>query len=181
MTLYAEVVLPLPLSESFSYLIPENWQEQVKIGTRVLVPFRSRVLTGFVTSLRKRRIQKDIKLKEIQEVLDEKPLFSANFLSFTSKLSDYYFTSWGELLQASLPPAYVLKSKTVIHLSAEGEEALKKEKLSKEGKKKVEACFRSPKAAGNRFWFEREIEENCRRNHPKRIPKSLFAVSSFWP
>jgi primosomal protein N' (replication factor Y) len=134
MTLYAEVVLPLPLSESFSYLIPENWQEQVKIGTRVLVPFRSRVLTGFVTSLRKRRIQKDIKLKEIQEVLDEKPLFSANFLSFTSKLSDYYFTSWGELLQASLPPAYVLKSKTVIHLSAEGEEALKKEKLSKEEK-----------------------------------------------
>jgi len=134
MTLYAEVVLPLPLSESFSYLIPENWQDQVKIGTRVLVPFRSRILTGFVTRLRKRKTQKDIKLKEIQEVLDEKPLFSANFLSFTNKLSDYYFTSWGELLQASLPPSYVLKSKTVIHLSAEGEEALKKEKLSKEEK-----------------------------------------------
>jgi len=134
MTLYAEVALPLPLNQTFSYLIPEYWQEQVKIGTRVLVPFRERILTGFVISLRKRKAKKDLKLKEIQEVLDEKPIFSKNLFSFTRKLSDYYYTSWGELLQASLPPAYVLKSKMIIHLTEEGKEALKKVKLPQEEK-----------------------------------------------
>ena len=134
MTLYAEVALPLPLSQTFSYLIPGHWQSRVRIGARVLVPFRGRVLTGFVVSLKRRRAKRDLKLKEIEELLDEKPLFPANFLSFTRRLSDYYYTSWGELLQASLPPAYVLKSKRMIHLSAEGEEALKKEELSEEEK-----------------------------------------------
>jgi primosomal protein N' (replication factor Y) len=132
MTLYAEVALPLPLNQTFSYLIPEFWQKQAKIGARVLVPFRGRILTGFVISLSKRRAEKDLKLKEIQEVLDERPIFSKNILSFTRKLSDYYYTSWGELLQASLPPAYVLKSRTVIHLTEEGTEALRKEKLPQE-------------------------------------------------
>ncbi len=132
MTLYAEVALPLPLSQTFFYLIPEPWQSRIQIGVRVLVPFRGRALTGFVVNLKKRRAKRDIRLKEIEEVLDEKPLFSANFLSLTRRLSDYYYTSWGEFLQASLPPTYVLKSKRVIHLSAEGEESLRKEKLSKE-------------------------------------------------
>jgi primosomal protein N' (replication factor Y) len=134
MTLYAEVALPLPLSQTFFYLIPEHWQSRVQIGARVLVPFRGRVLTGFVVSLKKRRAKRDVRLKEIEEVLDEKSLFPANFLSFTRRLSDYYHTSWGEFLQASLPPTYVLKSKRMILLSAEGEEALKKEELSKEEK-----------------------------------------------
>ncbi len=134
MTLYAEVALPLPLSQTFFYLIPEDWQSQVQIGARVLVPFRGRVLTGFVVSLKKRRAKRDIRLKEIEEVLDEKPLFPENFLYFTRRLSDFYYTSWGEFLQASLPPTYVLKSKRMIHLSAEGEEALRKEKLSEEEK-----------------------------------------------
>lgn len=132
MTLYAEVILSLPLDQSFSYIVPESYQEIAKIGSRVLVPLGQRTLTGFIVKLGKRRISPEFKLKEIAEVLDEEPIFSPSFLSFTRKLCDYYYSSWGELLQASLPPSFILKSKTRIVLSDKGRAALKDEDLSRE-------------------------------------------------
>lgn len=130
MTLYAEVALPLPLNQTFFYTVPELWKEQAKIGTRVLVPLGERALTGIVINLRKRRLERSVELKEIKEVLDEKPVFSLLFLSFTRKLSDYYYTFWGELLQASLPTSHIVKSKTTTFLTEKGKEALRKEGLS---------------------------------------------------
>ena len=132
MTLYAEVILSLPLDQSFSYLVPESCKESAKIGSRVLVPLGQRMLTGFIVELRKRRISPEFKLKEIAEVLDEEPIFSPSFLSFTRKLCAYYYSSWGELLQASLPPSFILKSKTTVALSDEGRAALQGEDLSRE-------------------------------------------------
>ncbi|TEU05753.1 MAG: primosomal protein N', partial [Candidatus Aminicenantes bacterium] len=132
MTLYAEVILSLPLDQSFSYIVPESYQKIAKIGSRVLVPLGQRMLTGFIVKLGKRRISPEFELKEIAEVLDEEPIFSPSFLSFTRKLCDYYYSSWGELLQASLPPSFILKSKTRIALSDKGRAALKDEDLSRE-------------------------------------------------
>ena len=132
MTLYAEIILSLPLDQSFSYIVPESYQSEAKIGSRVLVPFGQRLITGFIINLRKKKLSRDIKLKEIKEILDERPVFSPSFLSFTRKLSEYYYTSWGELLQASLPPSYILKSKTEIFLSEQGLTSLQGETLSRD-------------------------------------------------
>ena len=54
MTLYAEIILSLPLDQSFSYVVPEFYQSEVKIGSRVLVPFGQRLITGFIINLRKK-------------------------------------------------------------------------------------------------------------------------------
>ena len=129
MTLFAEVVLPLPLTQTFSYIIPEEWRAKTEVGKRVLVPFGERVLTAFVVNLRQRKPEKEVELKEIREVLDENPVFSPLFFSFTRKVSDYYNTSWGDLLQASLPPSFVIRSKTKVFLSEKGKRALEKEDL----------------------------------------------------
>ena len=134
MTLYAEVILPLPLGQAFSYAVPERYRKKAKIGTRVLVPFHKRLLTGFVVDLKKRRKTRGLKLKEIFEVLDEKPVFSASFLSFTRRLSDYYYSSWGELLQSSLPPSFILKSKKRISISEKGKTSSKSKDISREEK-----------------------------------------------
>jgi primosomal protein N' (replication factor Y) len=63
------------------------------------------------------------------EVLGEEPVFSSSFLSFTRKLSDYYYSSWGEVLQASLPPSFILKSQVRVSLTEKGREAVRKEGL----------------------------------------------------
>ncbi|UCE22030.1 MAG: primosomal protein N', partial [Candidatus Aminicenantes bacterium] len=107
MTLYAEVILSLPVSQTFIYTIPESLRIKTQVGSRVLVPLGQRMMTGFVVKLRKKRLSSEIKLKEIVEVLDEEPVFSSSFLSFTRKLSDYYYSSWGDVLQASLPPSFI--------------------------------------------------------------------------
>jgi len=130
MTLYAEVILPLPLGQTFWYKVPDIFQAQVQVGSRVLVPFGTRTLTGFIVNTRTRVPSKELELKEVSELLDEKPVFSPSFLSFSHKLSEFYYSSWGELLQASLPPTLILKTKTKIFLSEKGEKALEEGLLS---------------------------------------------------
>jgi len=134
MILYAEVVLPLPLNQTFTYAVPREQAERLCVGMRVLVPFGERMLTGFVIGTKKRRRREDLKLKAIGEVLDESPIFSPSFLSFTRKLSRYFFSPWGEILQAAVPPSFILRSRVSISITAEGREALAKGLLSEEEK-----------------------------------------------
>jgi primosomal protein N' (replication factor Y) len=126
MTLFAEVFLSLPLDKSFLYIVPESQKDVVGVGSRVLVPFKESKRTGIVVKLRKRGVPEGLTLKEVHAVLDESPLLSKNFLSFTKKLSDTYYSSWGELLQASLPPSFVPKTKTVYSITDKGKIALDK-------------------------------------------------------
>ena len=124
MTLFAEVVLPVPIRKSFFYIIPEKHKKKIQKGMRVLVPFRKNLLTGYVTSLRKQVPDPKIEFKEIKEVLDKEPLFSSSFLSFTKQLSDQYFSSWGEILQISLPPSFSIKTRVVVSISEKGRQHL---------------------------------------------------------
>ncbi|MGC8793340.1 MAG: hypothetical protein ACP5U2_08115, partial [Bryobacteraceae bacterium] len=45
---YCDVSLPLPLEQSFTYELPETLRHRVRPGCRLLVPFGSRKLAGFV-------------------------------------------------------------------------------------------------------------------------------------
>jgi len=134
MTLYADVLLGLPLTQTFTYIIPESYQSLAQIGSRVMVPFQRRSLTGFIIGLRKRRKTREYDCKEIQDVLDEEPVFSPDFLSFTRQLSEYYFSSWGELLQSSLPPSFLPKSKARYFLTEKGKLSTQDASLSEEEK-----------------------------------------------
>jgi primosomal protein N' (replication factor Y) len=134
MTLYADVVLPLPVDQTFTYAVPRNDEDKLAAGMRVLVPFGGRTLTGFVVGTRKRKQRGNLKLKSVIEMLDESPVFSPALLAFTRTLSRHFFSSWGEVLQAALPPSFVLKSRALVFLTPEGEEAMEKGALSGEEK-----------------------------------------------
>jgi len=134
MTLYAEVVLPLPLDQTFTYSVSKEQAGKPLVGMRVLVPFGERMLTGFVVRTRKRKQRGNIKLKTIGEVLDEAPIFSPSLLSFTEKLSRYFYSPWGEILQAAVPPSFILRSRASVSLTLKGREALDKDLLSEEEK-----------------------------------------------
>jgi len=45
---YCDVSLPVPLDQTFTYLLPETMRHRVRTGCRVLVPFGTRKLTGVV-------------------------------------------------------------------------------------------------------------------------------------
>ncbi len=128
--MYAEVVLPLPLAKSFHYKVPASFRENVDIGSRILVPFGRRAMTGFVIKLRQKNPVPGMELKMITEVLDPYPVFSSRFLTFTQKLADYFYSSWGEVLQASLPPSFVVRSQTRYLVSDNAGVGDNKQKLS---------------------------------------------------
>ncbi len=132
MILYAEIVFPLPVDQSFSYLVPEAFRDKAKIGSRAIAPFGQRRLTGFIVSLSQSGPPPEFELKEIVDLLDEEPVFSPALLCLTRKLSDYYYSSWGELLQAALPPSFILKSQAKVSLTEEGRIAIENESLAKE-------------------------------------------------
>lgn len=130
MKLYAEIALPLPLNQKFLYEVPSVWADKAKVGSRVLVSFHNRTLTGFILRLKKRRPSSVLNIKDIIEVLDENPSFAVPILMFIEKLSAYYYSSLGELLQAALPGGYVLKSKQDVFVTEKGKNALNEKDLN---------------------------------------------------
>jgi primosomal protein N' (replication factor Y) len=124
MTVYADVILPLPLESSFTYSVPAEYEQKLRTGVRVLVPFGQRQVTGFVIGLRSRKPTHSPELKNILEVLDEDTLFSGSFLAFTERLSRHYLVPWGGILQAAVPPSLLLKSRTLVSLTSRGREAI---------------------------------------------------------
>ncbi|NCC63307.1 MAG: primosomal protein N', partial [Spirochaetia bacterium] len=48
MSSFVEVLLDLPLKQSFTYSVPEALQNSLLFGRRVVVPFGKREMTGYV-------------------------------------------------------------------------------------------------------------------------------------
>ncbi len=121
--LFVDVCVGLPLAEGLTYRVPQELEDVVAVGKRVLVPVRSRKLTGYITA-----IKKDAKLegiKDIIDVLDDTPLFDQKRLSFYRWLSSYYFAPLGEVISLISPPSAEPKSFRHIVLTEEGKSYLK--------------------------------------------------------
>lgn len=121
---YVEVALPVPLRKTFLYSVPDRFRGRVKPGSRVVVPFGKRKMTGFAVGVTDRPDealeQRGIKFKPIAEVTDGEPLISEEILQLTKWTADYYLGSWGELLKASLPAGVTPAMVTVVEMTGEG-------------------------------------------------------------
>ncbi len=124
MTRYADILVPLPLSEAFTYLIPSALAEKIQPGMRVLVPFRDRLLSGFVVRTRSRMSKQGIVFKPIVQLLDDSPIFPPYFFSFVEALSRYFFIPQGEILHAAVPPFLLVQTRLRYSLSSQGVQAL---------------------------------------------------------
>ncbi|GBE27633.1 primosomal protein N' [bacterium BMS3Bbin03] len=135
-TLFANVVFPIPVDHAFTYEVPAQFETLLKTGSRVLAPFGRRRLTGFVVELTHKSDYSDI--KEIEDILDEAPIFSAEMLQLARWIADYYLSSWGEVLAAALPKGINLESKRLIRLVGEWRaEQLKSTKDISENQRKI--------------------------------------------
>ena len=139
MTLLADIVFPLPLEQSFSYIIPAASAGAAKPGVRVLAPLGRKTQAGFIVAVRDQSPADVRPLKEIISVIDAEPVFPASTLEFTGRVSRHFFSSWGELLQAALPPSLEIKSKARVRLTESGIEAIRKGTLSREEKRAAAA------------------------------------------
>ncbi len=98
---YAQIVLGLPIDRPFTYSIPENFRESVKIGQRVEVPFGKQMKIGYVVGFLNKTLIR--KVKPLKNVLDQKPLLDRQMLQLTRRIADYYCVCWGEVIEAACP------------------------------------------------------------------------------
>jgi len=116
-TLFAEILLPLPIPGTFTYRIPFALNDTVKQGQRVSVQFgRRHVYAGLITDIHERPPQKGIP-KYILSILDEKPLVNPLQFQFWKWIAGYYMSTLGEVMNVALPSAFKLssESKVVCH------------------------------------------------------------------
>ena len=70
-TYFADVLMPLPVHEVFTYRVPFEMNSHVLFGQRVIVPFgKSKLLTGVIVSIHQ-NIPKNYQAKYIEYILDE--------------------------------------------------------------------------------------------------------------
>jgi len=119
---YIDVAVALPVFGTFTYRVPENLQDDVSVGKRVLVPFGRRRVTGYVLGPGKSCDHTEIKC--VQEVLDHRPLFPAGLIPFFEWISSYYLHPIGEVIKSALPGGLNLYEYSVFELTEKGERAL---------------------------------------------------------
>ncbi len=96
-----EIALNLPLRQTFDYEWPNELPTSPQLGIRVLVPFGPHKKSGVVVRVKS---QSDFaKLKKVEAIIDEFPVFSEHLLNLTRWVSEYYYCSWGEVLNAGIP------------------------------------------------------------------------------
>ena len=119
---YLEVAVSLPVAGTFTYSVPEEFGARVLVGTRVLVPFGRRKLTGFVVG---RSDEAGVEgVKDIIDVLDVDPVLDEWTLELTKWIADYYLAPWGEVLRAALPPGINMESRRLVRLTRDGRDLL---------------------------------------------------------
>jgi primosomal protein N' (replication factor Y) len=98
----ADVLVPLPLDELFTYSIPSSASSMALPGCRVVVSFgHQEQVVGLIVSCYEADVEGDI--KPIIQLLDQQPIISSLQLDFWKWIADYYLCSWGEVMKTALP------------------------------------------------------------------------------
>lgn len=113
---FAQIILPLNLTGTFTYKVPEELEGKIEVGMRVLVSFGGKkIYTGIVAELHD-SAPDAFAPKEIINILDDFPILPKEQIDFWNWLSDYYLCNIGEIYRFSFPGSLKLESETYLKL-----------------------------------------------------------------
>ena len=120
---FADIILPFPLAQTYTYAVPDEWEHTLVAGMRVIVPFRGRrFYTGIVLAVHQQAPDVAV-VKEITALLDEQPVLRPVQLQFWQWISSYYRAFLGDVYKAALPAGLKLESETMVEWCASEEAA----------------------------------------------------------
>jgi primosomal protein N' (replication factor Y) len=153
----ADVLFPIN-AEAFSYLVPSELQQTIKVGSLVLAPFKRAEKTGIVVALDsdflpthppltkggrrggEKDLKKSVSLKQVKSLLDDEPLVSASLLKLLNWIGQYYMSTTGLALKNAIPSTLFSSRKSGKQRVTYGEDikAYKKLNLTAEQRKALE-------------------------------------------
>ena len=124
MSYFVNVITPLPLEKPLTYKLSDKQADLLEIGMRLIVPIRNRFYTALVIKIHRDPPAK-YEAKDVEELLDLKPVVQLSQLKHWYWISKYYMCTLSEVYKAAMPSAMLLESETLI--------SLPKEEVSEEG------------------------------------------------
>lgn len=116
-TLFVDVILPIPIPKLFTYRVPFELNDNILVGARVIVQFgNKKVLTAVVHTIHQNPPQQ-YQAKYILELLDEIPLVTHKQLEMFVWMADYYMCTIGEVLNAALPSGLKISSQSRVEIN----------------------------------------------------------------
>ena len=124
-----ETVLPGAAPDSLHYSVPKRLEGEAAVGKRVMIPLGNRRAIGFITGFSPP--PKDVRLRDIVDVIDDEPLFDEKRLEFFKWISNYYICPLGAVIKAAHPSGLgSMRVKRKASLTGEGRAALEKGRLA---------------------------------------------------
>ncbi len=121
---YVDVLVPLMIPGTFTYSVPDEMADRLRVGSRVLVPFgRKKIYTAIVVLPHDHKPE-GYAVKDILMVLDSEPIVRHPQLKLWEWVADYYMCTPGEVYRAALPSGLKVESETFVSPNADFEESL---------------------------------------------------------
>lgn len=118
-TLFVDVIVPLALPNLYTYRVPHEWNDHIKVGQRTVVQFgKSKLYTAIIRRVHE-KAPAEYQAKYLNSLLDDQPVVNELQLQFWEWISQYYMCNIGDVLNAALPSALKLSSETIISLHHE--------------------------------------------------------------
>jgi len=115
-TCFVDVILPVPIPKAFTYRVPQDLNELIQIGFRVIVPFgRQKVLTGIIRNIHHIAPTK-YEARYVLDVLDDIPILFPSQLSLMDWIAQYYMCTIGEVMNIMVPTGFKLSSESRIQI-----------------------------------------------------------------
>jgi len=112
---FADIAVPRPLFQTFTYAVPDSMKKDLTPGSRVVVPFGRQHLVGM--TVRVHQEPRPGEVKPIRQLLDREPLLSRRLLELGLWVAAYYLAPPGETLKVMLPPGLLARKVGKDHLS----------------------------------------------------------------
>ncbi len=114
--IYVDVILPLPLQNTFTYEVPSEF-EAIEVGMRVVVQFGQKKLYTAVIFKIHNETPKNYSAKPIINVLDHKSIISNLQFKLWQWIANYYCCSLGDVMNSALPSVFKLSSETKLKIT----------------------------------------------------------------
>ena len=114
MSFFLDVVLPLPIKETFTYEITPAEAKIIQPGMRILVPFGKRKKYTAIAWHTHQVPPKTYAPKQIDSIIDMEAVLQPIQLKFLRWIANYYLSPIGLVLRTAMPSLMLLESETEI-------------------------------------------------------------------
>ena len=114
-TFFVDVILPLHIHDTYTYRVPQEYNDVICVGQRVVVQFGPRRLYSAIV----RRVHTEVPrymVKYVLSILDIQPIVDEKQLKFWEWIADYYMCYVGDVMAIALPSAFRLASESSVSI-----------------------------------------------------------------